>query len=303
MEVLLYFGTRPEIIKMYPVYKALKDRGHIPYVYYTQQHYSPELSKLIFKDFKYDKKDFIKNPRYDVDACLVQGDTWSALKGAMYAVKNNIYLGHIEAGIRSGDDRMVEEHIRIAIDEVSDYLFAPTVKAVENLKGYKNVYLTGNTVYDNLLDEKPYIVVTLHRPENVDDPMVLTEIIFGIQKVAVTYNKDIRFYCHPRTEQRIAYRLPISKPIGYREMIKEINGAFMVITDSGGLQEEAHLLRVPCVTVRLSTERSETLGIYNALGYNDKEKIISAAKSVIHDDIYGDGHAGEKIVKILEDNL
>lgn len=302
MKVLLYFGTRPEIIKMYPVYKALIDKGHIPLVYFTKQHYSSELSELIFKDFKYNKKHFINKP-VKADAVLVQGDTWSALKGALFASKNNLPLGHVEAGIRSGDDRMVEEHIRIAIDEVSDFLFAPTTIAVANLKGFKNVYLTGNTVFDNLLDRKNYIVVTLHRPENVDNSTALEEIINGITMIAHHYQKDIRFYCHPRTIAKVDGRLPISKPISYQQMIKEVEGAFMVITDSGGLQEESHLLRVPCITVRLSTERPETLSFYNVLGFNDSEKIMDAAQTVIHDEIYGDGHAGQKIVEILERNI
>lgn len=302
MKVLLYFGTRPEIIKMYPVYKALKERKHRVDIYYTEQHYSPELKKLIFKDFAYDKQDFVQTPR-GADVVLVQGDTWSALKGALYATKHYSLLGHIEAGIRSGDMRMVEEHIRIAIDEVADFLFAPTQIAVDNLKGMEHVYLTGNTVYDNLFDKKDYILVTLHRPENVDDPMVLADIVRGINEVAAHYHKKVRFYCHPRTEAKIAHRLPISNPISYQQMISELSGAFLVITDSGGLQEEAHILRVPCVTTRISTERPETLGIYNALGYNDHNKIMQAAKTVLHDSVYGDGHAGEKIVKILEDEL
>jgi UDP-N-acetylglucosamine 2-epimerase (non-hydrolysing) len=256
MKVLIVMGTRPEIIKCWPVYRCLKDYGHYVYVYHTDQNFTKHLKEWIFRDYPYKEEDFLpylKNCNFDY--VLVQGDTWSTLDGALFALKNNIKLGHIEAGLRSGDMRMIEEQIRIRVDKVSDLLFAPTRQAYDNLVPRDGLYLVGNPIYDLLKDETKNfrgddIIVTLHRPETVDNPLVLENTIDGIKMVANIFDKNIKFYCHPRTQDRYLTGIRKLKPISHKKMVEKLKFAWMCITDSGGLQEECAILNVPCVTVK-----------------------------------------------------
>ena len=311
MKVLIYFGTRPEIIKCWPVYNELRKANHQVYLYFTDQHSLKEMKDDIFNDFRYCETDFVEAPNPNVDLVLVQGDTWSVLEGSLFALKHNLKLGHIEAGIRSFDPFMIEERIRKMVDYVSDYLFCPTKIAFNNLNVTGSKYIVGNTIADLLIDKKRnkdrrYILVTLHRPETVDKPEVLRETIKGIEAIAQMMGNPVYFYCHPRTNDKDCGALVKLNPIPYKQMIDKIRGAKLVITDSGGLQEECSILGIPCLTVRKTTERPETIeaGV-NELAYNDNKLMIEKAIDLLSRNIepvslYGDGDAGEKIVRILE---
>ena len=331
MRVLFVIGCRPEIIKCFPVYKALKDNGHSVVVYYTKQNYTKELSDDIFDDFAYKKSD-IKNsiPKsFKSDVILVQGDTWSTLRGAMLAKSTGVKLGHIEAGLRSHDDRMAEEKIRMIVDEVADFNFCTTVFAKNNITdefGTKS-YVVGNTLYDLMKDQirdtAEHILVTLHRPETVDTEFILIETLQAVNQIAKDHEKQAYFSVHPRTLDKIKrfgididikfskHIIPM-KPLSYVKFQEKLRKSFIVITDSGGIQEEAAILQIPCVTTRFSTERPETVmtGLNKVCG-NDMENIVFAAEDVLKEwqrgkfkkVDYGDGTAGEKIVKILERKL
>jgi UDP-N-acetylglucosamine 2-epimerase (non-hydrolysing) len=206
------------------------------------------------------------------------------------------------------------------VDNVADLLFAPTDIAYKCLDGYKNVFLTGNTVYDNLLgherkEPKDYILVTLHRPETVDNLNNLSNVLKGIGKIAKTYKFNIRFLVHPRTQDKLK-RLDcdvFEKPVGYCDFINLVKEASLVVTDSGGLQEEAAILKVPCLTTRENTERPETvIAKLNILTGFNPSVILSSAGDIFNyfdrnmydkKPLYGNGYAGEKIVKILEEQL
>lgn len=343
MKLFFVIGTRPEIIKMYPVYKEAIKRSHKVKVFFTKQNYDKFLSTLIFKDFDYDEKDLIfyhtsflnglvktickEIKEFKADCVLVQGDTWSTLYGAVAAMGCRVKLGHVEAGIRSFDQKMIEEKIRIVVDNIADFLFVPTMTAYENI--YKEIdgrpYLTGNTVYDLLLNlkrlkPKGYILVTLHRPETVDIPKNFINVLKGITKITDVLKIPARFLVHPRAEDKldifnIKFRKGIKKekPVGYKDFIKLLQEANLVITDSGGLQEEAAILKVPCLTTRNSTERPETItaNLNILTGYNPNNIFVSmieilqtfAKKSYNQDNLYGEGNAGKKIISILEEVL
>lgn len=321
MKVTMVFGTRPEIIKCHSTYKALKNRLHEVCVYWTNQNFDPTLSDIIFDEFPYDTEDMTRG-RDGSDVVLVQGDTWSVLEGALIAGELKVPLGHIEAGIRSYDQRMVEERIRVLVDRYSKFHFAPTQIAVNNLKKELGVKadLVGNTIADLMVNEsseKPeHITVTLHRPETVDNQKTLKETIDGITLVSSYYRVPVRFFCHPRTQDRIksfGMSVEFEPSVGREEFLGYLKNSLLIITDSGGVQEEAAILRIPCVTARISTERPETLEAgLNVLGGNTMGGIFDAARVIINNfkngdfsdkPLYGDGHAGEKIVKILEERL
>lgn len=270
-----------------------------------------------------------------VDLVLVQGDTNSVLAGSLAAKKVKIKLGHHEAGLRSHDLSMLEEINRIITDHVSDYLFAPTKDAFKNLNeegiNEKRIFMTGNAivdaVYQNLelakqkvnvlenlkLQSGNYIVVTAHRSENVDKPERLKGILDGLRLIGENFKIPIIYSMHPRTANNInkfglAIPPPVTiiKPLGYLEFLQlEANSKF-IITDSGGLQEEASILKIPCVTVRDNTERPESMeaGV-NILAGTEPEKILAAAKKIMAKEkkwpeLYGDGQAAERIVKFIK---
>lgn len=267
------------------------------------------------------------------DVVLVQGDTNSVLAGALVASKMGIPVGHVEAGLRSFDRMMPEETNRVIVDHISDFLFVPTRTARENLikEGVEEdrIFLTGNTVVDavnrnvRLIEigqkqrdnSKNYAVLTLHRPSNVDDPKKLQDILNEVAKTTSLGISEIRFYIHPRTQNQIKkHRIIIpneiisKEPIGYLEMLSEIKGARLVLTDSGGIQEEACILKVPTVTIRENTERPETVEVSaNALARTDDEIYGSVMKML---DIprewqnpFGKGDAAVQIISILSKSL
>lgn len=269
------------------------------------------------------------------DVVIVQGDTNSVLAGAQAANKLGIKIAHHEAGLRSHDLTMLEETNRIITDHVSDYLFAPTKDALKNLieEGIdiNKTLLSGNTVVDaalyNLeladkkvdifkklkLEKNNYILATAHRAENVDREKRLQDILKGLELVGQYFNLPIIYPIHPRTVNNIkkfGLRIPagvrLSEPLGYLEFLQLEASAKLIITDSGGLQEEACIFKVPCVTIRENTERPETIkaGI-NVLAGTDPEKILQCAKYMLESEKewtnpFGDGFAGKRIVDFLE---
>jgi UDP-N-acetylglucosamine 2-epimerase (non-hydrolysing) len=263
------------------------------------------------------------------DIMFVQGDTNSVLAAALAANKLGIKIGHHEAGLRSHDLTMLEETNRIITDHISDYLFAPTEDAQKNIndEGIKaKTCLTGNTIVDAVkehaqiaerkssilstlsLKKGGYVLVTAHRAENVDNKERLSGIISGLQLVMKNLNMPVIFPMHPRTRKNIASfsisadGLRVIPPLGYLDFLQLEMNAKLIITDSGGLQEEACILKIPCVTVRDNTERPETVkaGI-NILAGTDPKKIAEAAQKISkYDGIwinpFGDGKAAESII-------
>ena len=271
---------------------------------------------------------------------LVEGDTNSTLAGALAAVKLHIKVGHVEAGLRSFDRKMPEEINRILVDHISNLLFAPTKKSEQNLLNEgipkENIFITGNTIVDaiyrnlkiakrkskiikelNLREEGEYIVLTLHRQENVDVKHRFNNIIEALKEI----DFPIIFPIHPRTK-KMAYKFNLLKkldmeqlnliePIGYLDFLKLLENSKLVLTDSGGVQEEANILNVPCLTLRDNTERPETIEMgANYLVGADKNKIVGMVSKILNDkefersmknamNPFGDGRAGERIVGIL----
>jgi len=268
------------------------------------------------------------------DVILVQGDTNTVLAGAQAANKLGIKIGHHEAGLRSHNLTMLEETNRIITDHISDYLFCPTEDARNNLReegiSEDKIFLTGNTVVDALLqnielaDKKvnileklnlskgDYIVVTAHRAENVDIEERLKGILEGLGLVAKSLGLPIIYPMHPRTMnniKKLGLQSPegveIIEPLGYFEFLQLEANAKLIITDSGGVQEEACILKIPCVTVRDETERPETIKVgVNILAGVDSERILECVKKMLEDgkdwiNPFGDGQAGKRIVDHL----
>ena len=350
--IAILIGTRPELIKMAPVIRRLRERK-IPFIFiHSGQHYSQEMDQQIMEDLKMPKPDYNLEVGSGTHASqtgrimerveniclerkppvmLVHGDTNTTLAGALTAKKIHIPVGHIEAGLRSYDYRMPEEINRILTDRISDILFAPTEGARQNLlkEGIddKLIKVTGNTVVDAVKEhltfcqkslilsklgfkEEGYIVITAHRPENVDDPDNLKQLIELLDYVSNKLGKKIIWPIHPRTEKQVKefkYEIPENiltiPPIGYIDMLKLLNCSALVLTDSGGVQEEAYVLRKPLITLRDSTERPETLTA-NFIVHLSREKVDKALKAYennnIHwDNVFGNGTASDKIVDAL----
>lgn len=281
----------------------------------------------------------LSNDRPDV--VIVQGDTVSVVAGALAANKLGIKVAHHEAGLRSHDLTMIEETNRIITDHISDYLFAPTSNAVKNLTeesiSINKIYLTGNTIVDavnqNLkiaekvatefskrnLTTKKYILASAHRAENVDVFERLSGIIKGLDLTAAKYKVPVIWPTHPRTLERIKnFDLAIPKsitcidPVGFLDLLILEKNALLIMTDSGGLQEEALVLKVPCVTLRENTERPETVEYgSNCIAGTDPENILSAANDMLSKESnlfdaqspFGDGSAGKKIIETINEIL
>ncbi len=272
-----------------------------------------------------------------ISLLLVHGDTNTTLAGALTAKKLHISVGHIEAGLRSFDYQMPEEINRILVDRISDILLAPTATAQANLKKEgltKNVYVTGNTVVDALkqhivlsknsnilkkaeLEEGEYILVTAHRAESVDSELRLLRLISLLEHAGDKTKKKIAWVLHPRTKARLtSFNLlkkvsnssfTILNPIGYIDMLHLMNKAFMILTDSGGVQEEAYILQKPLCTLRSSTERPETLSANRIIDLD--AQAFDTALSDIKDrkyswsDAFGFGSAATSIVDALENYM
>ena len=269
------------------------------------------------------------------DIVLVEGDTNTVLAGALAAVKLHIKVGHIEAGLRSYFKRMPEEINRILVDHCSDYLFAPTKAARKILLGEgvpaKEIFVVGNTIVDavkqNLeiakkesmilkelnLEKEKYFLVTAHRQENIDIKKRLLGILGGLRLISEKFGLPVIFPIHPRAYKQIKkFKLKFSdemirliEPIGFLDFLQLEANAKLILTDSGGVQEEACILKIPCLTLRDNTERPETVEIgANILAGVESDRILNLTckmmkKSGYWENPFGDGKSAEKILKIV----
>lgn len=353
---MIVVGTRPEIIKMAPVVRALKERS-LPYVFvHCGQHYDYNMSQQFIEELELPAPNFgFKVRAYspglqtgrimtliervikkaEPKIVLVEGDTNGVLASAIAAVKLNVPVGHVEAGLRSYDLRMPEEHNRRLVDHVSTYLFAPTENTRKNLEKesvWGKICVTGNTVIDaviqhlpmaerksSILDEvrfKQFALVTAHRAENVDDPVVLKNFV----ETFVEAPLPIVYPVHPRARKRLrrqrlwrklasSSNVQLLSPLGYFDFLVLMKRCEMLLTDSGGIQEEATAppIRKPVLVIRLSTERQEAVeaGFAKVVGV-EKEGVLVAIENALkmrgklpETSPYGDGKAAKKIVEIL----
>jgi UDP-N-acetylglucosamine 2-epimerase (non-hydrolysing) len=269
------------------------------------------------------------------DYVIVQGDTNSALAGGLAASKAGILVGHVEAGLRSFDKTMPEEINRILLDHLSSFWFCPSSLQVELLarEGIQGprVVITGNTgidatllharaaakqsvIHDRLgLESDSYLLLTCHRPSNTDHPERFSQIMHGVQRLAETQQRKVVFPVHPRLGQehhdvlRAQSHIHTIEPVGYLDMLALLQGAAMVLTDSGGLQEEACVLQRRCLILRSNTERPESLGTGGArlAGSLTSEGLVEAAEilgrgRVSWKNPFGDGHAHRRILYALK---
>jgi UDP-N-acetylglucosamine 2-epimerase len=356
MKIVTILGARPQIIKAAPVINALREAGHKEFLIHTGQHYDHGMSQMFFEELEIPEPDvnlgvgsgshgwqtgqmlmgieellLAEKP----DWVLVYGDTNSTLAGALAACKLRVPLAHVEAGLRSFNREMPEEHNRVLTDHCSDLLFCPTQTAVDNLarEGVtKGVHLVGDTMYDAALhfasiarerstilkdlelEPRGYLLATVHRPYNTDVPANLQNILRAFQEIG----EPVIFPIHPRTRQKIAElddnfhleegsgNTKIIEPVGYLDMLMLEQNARLILTDSGGMQKEAYFFGVPCVTLRPETEWSETVKSgWNHIAGSDKDRIIKvfgtaiARKPISNVQIFGKGNAGETIVQIM----
>ncbi len=359
--IVTIIGTRPEIIKMAPVVKALDGlRGHEHVLVHSGQHYDLRMDRIFFQDMELREPDRqfelkeqpphlqvattmrqIAEVTKDADLVLVHGDTNTTVAGALLASKQGRRLGHVEAGIRSFDKTMPEEVNRIVADQLSQVLFAPTPVARDNL-GRENVtegvHVVGNSVVDALvqnaaiaekrsrilttlgLPSSGYMVLTFHRAENVDTKEALARALDAFEGAIQEAGLPIVFPIHPRTAKRLVeFRLEKRaaaiadlrriEPTGYLDMLALEKHAALVLTDSGGLQEESCFFQVPCVTLRENTERPETLEIgSNVLAGTDPARLRAAVRRQLAakrgwPNPYGDGTTARRIADIVATTL
>lgn len=267
------------------------------------------------------------------DVILVEGDTNSVLAGALAAAKLGIKVGHVEAGLRSYDRSMPEEINRVLTDHLANYLYAPTSKAKAILIGEgipeKNIFITGNTIVDaiyqnleiarekeNTLDAmnlkaKEYFLVTLHRQENVDNRRRFASILEGLDRAVAEFETPVIYPIHPRSRKMMTkfglqpQHLTLAEPVDFFRFLQLESSASLIFTDSGGVQEEACILKVPCVTLRDNTERPETIDVgANILAGTSPDRILECLKHMLArennwQNPFGDGTAGRKIVELL----
>ena len=263
------------------------------------------------------------------DRLLVYGDTNSTIAGALAAAKLHIPVAHVEAGLRSFNRRMPEEINRVLTDHISDLLLCPSQTAADNLAAEgitAGVHLVGDVMFDALmyaaeraksesrildrlgLQPKGYLLATVHRAENTDDPKNLRAIFGAFNAI----DEPIVLPLHPRTAKMLQQfnlkpqnsNLKLIEPVGYLDMAALTQSARLVITDSGGLQKEAYWLGVPCITLRRDTEWTETVSVgWNVLVGTDGGRIVDVVRSfappAAHPPLYGDGSAGSRVVGVI----
>jgi UDP-N-acetylglucosamine 2-epimerase (non-hydrolysing) len=350
VRILSVVGARPQFVKLAPIAAAVTSAGHEHVIVHTGQHYDPELSGVFFSGLGIPEPDeqleigagsghgvqtggmlAALDPilaKYAPDWVLVYGDTNSTIAGALSAVKLHLPLAHLEAGLRSFNRRMPEEHNRVLTDHAADLLLAPTPQAVEHLTneglGARTV-MVGDVMVDACLrarsmatldvpapgvdPEQPYLLATIHRAENTDDRARLTSIIDALASLPI----PVALLAHPRLRARAAeYGIELDRgalhagaPLPYAQMVAAISGSVGVVTDSGGLQKEAYILARPCTTVRTETEWPETLvDGWNALTEPDAasfaELATRPAPATPPGQPFGDGQAAARVVSELE---
>ena len=270
------------------------------------------------------------------DMVLVYGDVNSTVAAALVCAKLGIRVGHVEAGLRSFDRTMPEEINRVLTDQIADFLFTPSQDGDENLlrEGVApgKIHFVGNVMIDTLIRLLPeakgerlkaegignenYALVTLHRPSNVDEPKMLTEIMAALEDIS--RGVAVNFPIHPRTRQRLSdlnvlnpksaiHKLKLLEPLGYLDFLALQRHAALVITDSGGIQEESTFLGVPCLTVRENTERPVTMTLgTNILVGRDMDRLRTETRRILSGEIrkgqvppLWDGRAAERIAEII----
>lgn len=349
-KIISVVGARPQFVKLAPLSKKLRGKCD-EIIVHTGQHYDSCMNQKLFDDLE------IPEPGYNLGIgsgthseqtgrtmialenvlteekpglVIVYGDTNSTLAGALSAVKLHMPVLHIEAGLRSFNRAMPEEINRSATDHISDFLFAPTITAVENLKneGLASIsYLTGDIMVDSLqenlskalkesriledlkIKSNDYILLTLHRPYNVDDPGRLSEIMRLLSKLKT----KIVFPVHPRTRKffmnyniKAGKNVILIEPAGYLNFICLEKNSKKIITDSGGIQKEAYILKKPCITLRPETEWIETVrdGWNILLDLNaDTENLLDIINNFDpkneQTDVFGSDVA-DKMVRLIE---
>lgn len=355
-DVMVVFGTRPEIVKMAPIIREMQ-RNSFPFILvHCGQHYDYNMSQQFIEELGLPEPHYgfkIKTVLPGVQTgrimaavekavrevkpklVLVEGDTNGVLASALAAVKLNVSVGHVEAGLRSFDLRMPEEHNRRLVDHISAYLFAPTENAEANLRRenvWGKIYVTGNTVIDAVVQHMPlaeskskimetvrfeeFALATAHRAENVDNPVVLKNFVEAFMESPI----PIVYPVHPRTVRRLkqfglwkslftSKNVQLVSSLGYFDFLVLMKNCKMILTDSGGIQEEATapLIRKRVLVLRLSTERPEAVeaGFAKVVGV-DKKEILNAIRQAMETEAifpsfspFGEGDAAQKIVKIL----
>jgi UDP-GlcNAc3NAcA epimerase len=353
MKVVTVVGARPQFVKAAPVSRILR-RVHHEVLIHTGQHYDYGMSQVFFDELGLPEPDanlgvgsgshgrqtgemliglekvlLAERP----DRVLVYGDTNSTLAGALAAAKLRIPVAHVEAGLRSFNREMPEEHNRVLADHSSDLLFCPTQTAVDNLRQEgiaQGVHLVGDVMFDAALQHgsmarqrstvlqemglvgQPFALATIHRPYNTDNPARLQEIVHAFRALEM----PIIFPVHARTRDHLARlgnpqsaicNLHSVYPLGYLDMLALEQAASLILTDSGGVQKEAYFFGVPCVTLRPETEWVETVAAgWNRLAWGDTFVILEAARAPWPSEppppLFGDGHAAERIVEILSES-
>ena len=354
--IIIVIGTRPELIKIFPLVGELKKKKINFKIIHTGQHYSSSLNNIFLKYFKslkisYNLKigshpaskqtalmmtslEAIFN-KINPKLVIVYGDTNTALAGALVASKNkNIKLLHLEAGLRSFEKKMPEETNRKIIDHISDYLFPPTKLAKkllikENISK-SQIFLIGNTIKDSIkiletkIKEKNiltkmrlksfnYFLVTIHREENLDTKERLNKILHLLTSITKKYNKCIVFPCHPRTRNlikkfklKVDISIKIIEPLRYDYFLNLLYYSFLVISDSGGIQEESCILKKRMITLRTKTERQETIkigcNVLSTINLRDVFGNIDSIKSkkIQWSNPYGQGNISQKIANQIK---
>ena len=350
LRILNVVGARPNFMKMAPLLRAYRQHpeAFAPLLVHTGQHYDENMSQQFLDELQLPAPDInlgvgpgnhaeqtvrimAELGKVLAAECpglvVVVGDVNSTMAAAVMAAKHGIPVAHVEAGLRSGDLTMPEEINRIVTDAVSDYCFTPSADADENLRREgvpsDRIILAGNVMIDSLRHLLPaaqrrgnrpagrYGFVTLHRPRNVDDRDTLAGILLALERIEL----PLVFPVHPRTAARLkefglAPKLNLTGPLGYLDSINLLAGATLVITDSGGVQEETTALGVPCLTLRDSTERPVTVTAgTNTLVGADAGKLLRAVGKILagkdktgHVPPLWDGHAAERIVQWLQEH-
>tara|TARA_R110000824_G_scaffold40667_15_gene121704 strand:+ start:50 stop:1123 length:1074 start_codon:yes stop_codon:yes gene_type:complete len=346
-------GARPNFVKAAPVINALKkeiqDLNQI--VIHTGQHYDANLSDIFFNALKIPKPDInlkIASSRMQgkqvadvivgiekyltgkkVDLLIVYGDINSTLGATLAATKMGISIAHVEAGLRSFDRSMPEETNRIIVDRISDLHFVTEQSAVKNLLNEgaekSSIFFVGNTMIDSLYNVLPliedpnikedYILITLHRPSNVDNLSGLEKIL----DICRSIKTRMIFPIHPRTRNSFANfkllnelnnikNLDIIDPVGYFEFSALMKHSMAVLTDSGGIQEETTALGIPCLTLRKNTERPSTIFEGSNKLVDSKKELLSYLSVIKAKSLppFGkpelwDGKSGERISRIIKE--
>ena len=337
-------GNRPQFVKSAPLSVALRDQGIEEIVLHTGQHYDPELSQVFFDELGLPEPRYrldlhtaepapmragIRNAiaAESPDVVLVFGDTNSTLAGALAANDTGVRQAHVEAGLRSGDLEMPEERNRIEVDRLAAILFAPDEHAAETLAGegvpgrravvgdvmldatlqLAPVAARRSHVLDALdLEPRAYVVTTVHREANA-----VAERLERILEALSRVDEAVVFPVHPRTRKALddagldaPANVRLLRPLGYLDFTALATQARVIATDSGGLQKEAYWHGVPCVTLRDTTEWTETVRVHaNSLVGDDPDAIaVAVANARMPDErpqLYGDGHASERIAEVL----